>query len=84
MHRPVNLLKKPPNNVVEYPDTHAAIEGLLDVWLPRLIKSDQILTAALVLVRESYLAGAPPVATDQVLAEVEAALERAARAQKGM
>lgn len=83
-HRPVNELNKPPNSLVEYPDAHAAIDGLLDAWLPRLIESNEILTDALVRVRDLYLAGAPLVAAERVLAEIEVALERAARAQKGL
>jgi hypothetical protein len=75
--------KRPPNSVVEFPDIHAAIDGLLDAWLPRLIVSNEILFAALVRVRDHHLAGAPAAAADQVLAEVEAAMERAARAQNG-
>jgi hypothetical protein len=75
--------KKPPSNVVNFPDVHAAIDGLLDAWLPRLIVSNEILFAALVRVRDHHLAGAPATAADQLLAEVEAALERAARAQNG-
>jgi hypothetical protein len=75
--------KKPANSVVEFPDIHAAIDGLLDAWLPRLIVSNEILFAALVQVRDHCLAGAPAAAADQLLAEVEAALERAAKAQNG-
>jgi hypothetical protein len=75
--------KKPPNTVVEFPDIHAAIDGLLDAWLPRLIVSNEILFAALVRVRDHHLEGAPAAAADQVLAEVETALERAAKAQNG-
>lgn len=79
----MNLPKKPPNRVVEFPDAHAAIDGLLDAWLPRLIESNEILTAALIRVRDLYFSGAPPVAADRVLAEVDAALERAARGKNG-
>jgi hypothetical protein len=71
-----NLTKKPPSNVVEYPDAHAAIDGLLDAWLPRLIESNEILTDALLRVRDL-------VAAEQVRAEVELALQRAARAKNG-
>jgi len=73
-----------PNSVIEFPDIHAAIDGLLDAWLPRLIVSNEILFAALVRVRDYHLAGAPEAAADQVLAEVEAALEKAAKIQNGL
>jgi hypothetical protein len=80
----MKLSKKPPGNVIEFPDAQAAIDGLLDVWLPRLIESNEILTDALVRIREYYLAGALSLPTDQVLAELEVALERAARARKSL
>jgi hypothetical protein len=75
--------RKHPNTVAEFPDIHAAIDGLLDAWLPRLIVSNEILFAALVRVRDHHLEGAPAAAADQVLAEVETALEKAAKAQNG-
>jgi hypothetical protein len=74
---------KAPNSVAEFPDIHAAIDGLLDAWLPRLVVSNEVLFEALVRVRDYHLAGSPAAATDQVLAEVEAALERAAKIQNG-
>ncbi len=74
---------KPPNRVAEFPDVHAAIDGLLDAWLPRLVVSNEILFATLVRVRDHHLSGSPAAAADQVLAEVEAALERAAKIQNG-
>jgi hypothetical protein len=75
--------KKPPDRVIEFADSQAAIDGLLEAWLPRVVESNDILTAALLRVRDFYLAGAPPAAADGVLAAVELALERAARAQNG-
>ena len=73
--RGTHLTKKPPSNVVEFPDAHAAIDGLLDAWLPRLIESNEILTDALLRVRDL-------VAVEQVGAEVEAVLERAVRGEE--
>jgi hypothetical protein len=70
------MTKKPPSNVVEFPDAHAAIDGLLDAWLPRLIESNEILTEALERVRNL-------VAVEQVRVEVEVALQKAARAKNG-
>jgi hypothetical protein len=83
MNEVATLTKKPPSSVVEFPDAHAAIDGLLDAWLPRLIESNEILTDALVRLRDFHLAGAHPVPAEQLRAEVEAALERAARAKNG-
>jgi hypothetical protein len=82
-HRALPETKKLTNSVAEFPDIHAAIDGLLDAWLPRLIVSNEILFAALVRVRDHYLACPPAEATDPLLSEVESALERAARAQNG-
>jgi hypothetical protein len=82
-HRALPETKKLASSVAEFPDIHAAIDGLLDAWLPRLIVSNEILFAALVRVRDHYLASAPAEAIDPLLAEVESALERAARAQNG-
>jgi hypothetical protein len=82
--RPVDQPKKLPNNVIEFPDVHAAIDGLLDAWLPRLIESNEILIDALLRVRKLYLPGAPEVAAERVLAEVELALEKAVRARNGL
>jgi len=70
------LTKKPSSNVVEFPDAHAAIDGLLDAWLPRLIESNEILTDALMRVRDL-------VVVEQVQVEVDTALARAARAKNG-
>jgi hypothetical protein len=65
-----------------FPDPHAAIDDLLDAWLPRLIASNEILTAALVRSRDR-LAGTSSIAADQMLEEIEVALRRAAAAWKG-
>jgi hypothetical protein len=64
---------------VEFIDSQTAIDGLLDDWLPRLIKSNEILTAALLRVKELCVAESATVAAGRVLAEVELALGRAAR-----
>jgi hypothetical protein len=76
--------KKPPHRVIKFLDSQAAIDGLLEDWLPRLIESNEVLTHALVRVRDYYLPGALLVSTDQALAEVKAALARAAMAEKGL
>jgi hypothetical protein len=69
--------KKLPHGVIQFLDLQAAIDGLLEDWLPHLIESNEILTGALVRIRDYYLAGASLVSTDQALAEVKAALARA-------
>jgi hypothetical protein len=70
--------KKLPGRAVEFPDSQTAIDDLLDDWLPSLIRSNEILTAALVRVKGICLAESSSVAADRVLAEVDVAFERAA------
>jgi hypothetical protein len=74
--------KKPPAKAIIFPDPQTAIDGLLDDWLPRLIESNEILTAALVRVKGLCSVGSSSLVVERVLAEVEAALERAARTKK--
>jgi hypothetical protein len=64
---------------IEFIDSQTAIDGLLDVWLPSLIKTNEILTTAILRVKELCLAELATVAADRMLAEVELALEKAAR-----
>jgi hypothetical protein len=75
--------KKTPATVIEFPDPQAAIDGFIDVWLPRLVRSNQILTVALLRVREHLRAGVAVPDTSTLLAEVEKALERAERIENG-
>lgn len=75
--------KKPPGRVFEFPDSQTAIDGLLDDWLPRLIETNEILTAALVRVKGFCISESSTVAADRVLAEVDIALERAGIFQRG-
>lgn len=79
----MNPPKKSPSTVIEFPDPQAAIDGFIDVWLPRLVRSNQILTVALLRVREHLRAGAPPSDVRKMLAEVERALEKAERIENG-
>jgi hypothetical protein len=74
--------KKPPAKAVIFPDPQTAIDALLDDWLPRLIESNEILTAALIRVKGLCAAGSSCVIAQRVQADVEAALERAARVNK--
>lgn len=73
--------KKPPDRVAWYPDPQAANDSLLDTWLPRLAASNEILTEALLRVR-NYLAGEDPRAKDEMLGEVQCAIEKADRARR--
>ncbi len=85
LHRTiVESPKKPPSKATKFPDAQGAIEGTLEAWLPGLIESNQILTVALLRLRDLYLPQEPPASADRVLAEIEAALEMAARVQKGL
>jgi hypothetical protein len=79
----LNEPKMPRDRVIEFPDSHTAIDVYLEDWLPRLIESDGILTAALVRVRDMCLAG-PPLDLDLLLAQVEVALGRAVRVKNGL
>jgi hypothetical protein len=69
--------KKPPSKVIAFPDAQGAIEGTLDAWLPRLIEANEILTAALIRIRDLQVAGA----SNEILKEAVTALEAAAKAQ---
>jgi hypothetical protein len=60
---------------------HAVVR--IEAFVGRLIESSDLLSAALVRLRDFYLAGAPPLATDKVLAQVAAALEMAERTRNG-
>ncbi len=74
--------KKPPTSLTAFVDSQAAIDGTLEAWLPRLIESNEMLVAALVRVRDLHSAG--QVDAEEVLSEVEAALQKAANMQKGI
>jgi hypothetical protein len=72
--------KKPAAKAIYFADSQSAIDGLLEDWLPRLIENNEMLTATLVRVKGLCSIKSSPVVVERVLAEVEAALERAARA----
>jgi hypothetical protein len=76
--------KKPPAKAIYFADSQTAIDGLLDDWLPRLIESNEVLTAALVRVKGLCSVNSSPAVVERVLAEVEAALERSANAKNGL
>jgi hypothetical protein len=80
----VDLQRKLPVKAKEYQDAQDAIDATLDAWLPRLIETNDRLTAALMSLRDFYLTGTPRPHAETVLAEVEAALEQAAKTRKGI
>jgi hypothetical protein len=79
----MDLPDKTPVNAIAYPDPQAAVDAVLEAWLPRLIESNEVLSAALVRLRDFYLAGTPPMEAGDALAQVKTALEWAAMVQKG-
>ena len=72
-----------PGKVIQFaqPQQHAVVR--IEAFTGRLIESSDLLAAALVRLRDFYLAGAPPLAADNVLAQVAAALELAERTRNG-
>jgi hypothetical protein len=75
--------KKPPAKANTYLDKGSAADPGLEAWLPRLVESNETLMAALVRLRDFYLAGAPRTEAKEVLVQVRVALERAELVQKG-
>jgi hypothetical protein len=75
--------KKPPAKATTYLDRQPGTDAVLEAWLPRLIESNEALIAALVRLRDFYLAGAPRTEAQEVLVQVRVALERAEMVQKG-
>ncbi len=72
--------KKPARKIATFKDAQSAITGTLEVWLPRLVESNDALEQALLLLRDFHL-GHTTLAEDVVLAQVEQALEKSARAK---
>jgi hypothetical protein len=75
--------KKPPIKVRIFPDAQIAIDDLLDDWLPRLSKSNEILIAALLSIKGLCSVESSSGIAQRVLAEVDVALERDSRVKKG-
>jgi hypothetical protein len=75
--------KKPPAQATINLDTQPAAATVLEEWLPRLVESNEALIAALVKLRDVYLAGGPRTEAKEVLVQVRVALERAEMVQKG-
>lgn len=82
-------LSKKLGKVIEFSPPHEAHSQSPDaitrveVFVERLVESNELLTAALERLRDFYLAGGSPLLGDNVLAEVEVALETASRAKHG-
>jgi hypothetical protein len=72
--------KKPAHGIVRFEDAQSAIDGTLETWLPRLVKSNDALVEALLLLRDLY-SGRTGAAEDVVLRRVEEALGKAAMAK---
>jgi hypothetical protein len=72
--------KKPAHSVIRFKDSQSAIDGTLEVWLPRLLESNDALEEALLLLRDLHLGWHT---TDEavVLKQVEDALDKAAKAK---
>jgi hypothetical protein len=47
--------KKPTHSVIRFKDSQSAIDGTLEVWLPRLLESNDALEEALLLSRDIHL-----------------------------
>lgn len=73
--------RKPPRQAIAFKHPQSAIEGLLEARVERLFASNELLAGALVKLRDFYLAGIPPVAAAEILAEVETALASSEKAQ---
>jgi hypothetical protein len=75
----------PPKNsgkVIEISPPREA-SARIEAFVTRLMESNEALAAALLRLRDFYLAGAPPLVADKVLAQVATALEMTARAKNG-
>lgn len=80
-----STMEDPPKRtgkLIEFSQPHDAV-ARIEAFVGRLIESTDVLSSALVRLRDFYLAGAPPMVADQVLAQVDAALEMAARTRIG-
>ena len=79
----MDAAKKPAIKATSFVDAQSAIDATLEAWLPSLIRSNDSLIAALTRLRDFYLAGPPIPGGASVLADVEDALEQAAKARRG-
>jgi hypothetical protein len=74
--------QKKAGKLIEFTQPHDSV-ACFEAFVGRLVESNDVLASALVRIRDFYLAGAPPLVVDSVLAQVEIALERATRAKNG-
>jgi hypothetical protein len=72
--------KKPAHSVIRFKDSQSAIDGTLEVWLPRLLESNDALEEALLLLRDLQL-GRHTTDEAVVLKPVDDALDKAAKAK---
>jgi hypothetical protein len=79
----VEAANRPPIKATSFIDAQSAIDATLDALLPGLIASNESLVAALKRLRDFHLTGTQMPGADAVLAEVEAALQQATKAQRG-
>jgi hypothetical protein len=82
-HTCVEAANRPPIKATSFIDAQSAIDATLDALLPGLIASNESLVAALKRLRDFHLTGTQMPGADAVLAEVEAALQQATKAQRG-
>jgi hypothetical protein len=78
---PQDATTSPPQDATTSPPQDAITR--IEVFVARLVESNELLTAALERLRDFYLAGGSPLLQDKVLADVEFAIETASRAQNG-
>jgi hypothetical protein len=72
--------KKPAHSLIRFKDSQSAIDGTLEVWLPRLLESNDALEEALLLLRDLHL-GRNTADEAVVLKHVDDALDKAAKAK---
>jgi hypothetical protein len=75
--------KKPPVKASPHVDEESGMDTVLEAWLPRLVESNEALMAALVRLRDFYLADEPRTDAKDVLVQVRVAIEMAEIVQKG-
>lgn len=76
--------KDPTDKVLEFAVPQEGIERQIEDWLQRIVESNDELVVVVERIRDSYralLAGKPVKDDDEILAQVESALQNAARAK---
>jgi hypothetical protein len=80
--KPGKLIQFSPSQEATTSPPHDAITRI-EVFVARLVESNELLTVALERLRDFHLAGGSPLLRDEVLAEVEVAIETASRVKNG-